>query len=64
MRTKAVFAHGISRNFVYICIMTTDNKDNKQSKILPEDKEERKKELKKMFIYSELIKPKFDEGLD
>ncbi|MGM9784710.1 MAG: hypothetical protein ACI3ZI_06560 [Candidatus Cryptobacteroides sp.] len=44
--------------------MTTDNKDNKQSKILPEDKEERKKELKKMFIYSELIKPKFDEGLD
>ena len=44
--------------------MKPEKKEEKQSGILPKDKEERKKELKKMFIYSELIKPKFDEGLD
>ena len=40
------------------------NKEEKKPRLLPEDKEERKKELKKIFIYSELVKPKFDEGLE
>ena len=44
--------------------MAPEKKEKKQSRILPQNAEERKKELKKMFIYSELIKPKFDEGLD
>lgn len=44
--------------------MDSKNKEEKKPRLLPEDKEERKKELKKIFIYSELVKPKFDEGLD
>lgn len=53
-----------SDNYFYLCPMKPEKKEEKQSGILPKDKEERKKELKKMFIYSELIKPKFDEGLN
>lgn len=51
-------------DYFYICEMDSKNKEEKKPRLLPEDKEERKKELKKIFIYSELVKPKFDEGLD
>ena len=36
----------------------------KNEKDLPKDSSEKKKELRKMFVWSELLKPRFDEGLE
>ena len=41
--------------------MTTE-KDNNKTTALPEDKKDRMAELRKMMVWSELLKPKFDEG--
>ncbi len=45
--------------------MLNEKKETKKTeKELPEDASEKKKVLRKMIVWSELLRPRFDEGLE